>query len=180
MRIPIIAFALSVLALASGCAEKNPVEPTDDHEIITTVRLEFVSATGDTTIAVWQDSDGPGGNDPDRIDTISLMSGVVHTGHVKVYNASVTPAEDLTPSIESEKEQHQFLFRDDSGMLVVLPTDTDALGKPVGLQFTASATASGSGVLKVMLYHYDNASDKVPNSPGSETDISVEFPYVLQ
>lgn len=183
MRTHIIGYIASALAtgmLLTGCSEENPVTPRDDHDVVTTITLSCVSTTGDTLSFTWQDDDAQGSAPPSRIDTIRLPAHAHFTGNVHVYNSTVNPVADITPSILADANHHQFMFTDSRKLVEFSATDTDANGKPIGLKYSLMTGENGSSTLRVSLYHYENATDKVDNVPGSESDISVEFPLLIE
>lgn len=183
MRAHLLGFVTSMLTvgiLLASCSEENPVTPHEDHDVITTITLRCVSTTGDTLSFTWQDDDAEGSAPPSRIDTIRLPAHAHFMGSVHVYNSTVNPVADVTPDILAEADHHQFMFTDSKKLVEFSATDTDANGKPVGLTFRLMTGEKGSSTLSVNLYHYENAADKVANVPGSESDISIEFPVVVE
>lgn len=175
------AIILLMTIVANGCTEDNPNQPIDDHELITGVTLSFISVTNDTLQFRWRDIDGRDGILPAVVDTIALAAGTVYAASVRLLATYNSIEEDMTSSILAERNQHQFVVTERHGLLTMTPTDKDQYGKPVGLQSTATTgSTKGYGTLSVILYHYENETDKVPGVPGSEADVSVEFPIVLR
>ena len=138
------------------------------------------------------------------IDDISLTNGETYTVTFSVINELEDPAEDMTPEITDEKDEHQVFFY---GAAVQGPANTanadavvehayadvDNNGLPVGLTNTFTATAAGTGVMSVLLRHMppvngeaikvadlaavmDAGSDT--DLPGS-TDINVDFNVIV-
>lgn len=177
--------AVTVIALGiMGCSEHGS-DPHDhaDHDVVTTIVLELTAS--DTTIArqsvTWEDLDGPGGVNPTRIDTVVLRPGVAYTGRVVISNRSVSPVEDLTPTIEAERDNHQFFYQLSDGLGALTITDTDSRQLPVGLTFVLTQSGSAPvGTLAVQMSHFDDASTKNGTTPSDETDLSVVFPVVVR
>jgi len=170
---------------AVGCSEKNPVNPGPvDHDIITTVTIVLtpVASPTDSIVVVWEDIDGVGGANPNRIDTLRLRPGVVYSCNVVMQNRSVTPVIDITTSIQAERDNHQLFYTlsDDLGVIAI--TDRDVRGLPLGLTFTLTpaTTASAVGRFALKLSHYPNSADKNGTTPSDETDISIEMPTVVR
>lgn len=179
-------FLVSALVLAAlvigGCSEtSNAPDDANDHDVITTVTftLRPTNVLGETLVYVWEDIDGVGGNNPNRIDTMKLSAGVLYACTVKLENRSVNPIIDLTSSIQEEKDAHQLLYTISEQQGAVIVLDRDSRDLPVGLLFNLQSTsepAPGPGTFTMSLYHYDKATDKVAGVPGSETDVSIEMP----
>jgi len=180
-----LAMMITVLAL-SGC--KDPFHDHDsdvDHDVITTVTLRFknTSDTNDVVTATWEDIDGIGGANPNRIDSIFLKKAATYTCNISFENRSVTPVVDVTQDILNDRNFHQVFYDLSSYLGQITIEDLDARNLPVGLQFKTITSMDASAVpgqLKLSLYHYDNESDKTGTTPGSETDIEVAFPTFVQ
>lgn len=177
LSICLILFALTL----AGCKEKQtPVDPAED-EVITTVTLSLRDLSSNVVSEfVWEDLDGVGGNAPNRIDTLRLISSRMYLGGITIKNASVTPVVDLTPDIVAYKDQHQFFFSATNALAAVLTLDKDSRGLPVGLEFNVDAGTPGSGAFTVALSHYPTRTAKNGTTPSDETDISVTFPLVVE
>ncbi len=179
---PLAAITIMALGLI-GCSEHGHDHDHGDHDVVTT--LELVLSASDTTIGdqvfTWEDLDGPGGANPNRIDTVVLRPGMTYTGRLRVANRSVSPARDITATIESERDYHQFFYQLSAGLGTLTITDKDSRQLPVGLTFTVTQEgAASSGTLAVQLSHFDNATSKNGTTPSDETDISVVFPVVVR
>lgn len=176
-----VLFALSPFLLFSCSESSTHPHDDDDHDFITTIKL-FVkdSATNESVVFVWEDIDGPGGAAPSRIDTVVLGAGRAYVTEVIVMNSSVSPVEDLTSTIVTEGDQHQFFYTVDQADLALLYLDKDKNNKPIGQQLKMNAGTVGGGTLTVELSHYDKASDKNGVDPSDETDISVVFPVSIR
>lgn len=173
---------LLVIVLVCGCKEVSTQPDPVDHEMITTYEMMLIQnqQPRDTITVVWQDVDGPGGDAPNRIDTLHLDSGRTYYATVRILNDSKTPPENLTPTINEEEGNHQFFYAfipANIGTTTIL--DKDANDKPVGLSLDVTALQSGTGVLTVMLSHYPNSLDKDGVTPSDETDLSIEIPVFI-
>lgn len=180
-----LTIALGVFALV-GC--KDPFHHDHDHgehDVITTVTLRFVNTadSNDIITAVWEDFDGIGGANPNRIDSISLKKAATYACNVSFENRSVTPAVNVTQDILNDRNYHQVFYDLSSYLGQITVEDLDARNLPVGLRFRMTTPMDASAVpgqLKLSLYHYDDESDKTGTTRGSETDIEVAFPTFLQ
>ena len=181
--------ALSICGIisffTSGCKETSTTPDPINHDIVTTVTITL-KPTGvliDSIVAVWEDIDGVGGSNPNRIDTLILNAGTVYTATIKLENRSVTPTVDLTSEIGTEKDNHQFFYAITNSLGEVTVLDKDSRNLPVGLRFSLSSTVTASavfGALTMSLSHWENATDKNGTTPSAETDVSVELPLMVR
>lgn len=176
---------LCALAMTSLWACKKD-EDLDDHhhheeEVITSLYLTLTDTAGNTTVAAFVDLDGPGGNDPTRYDSLSLDPDMTYTGSLRVLNESETPAEDITPEIEAEGDEHLvcYTFTASSPSFEVTYLDTDGT-YPIGLLTQWSPQgASGTDNVRINLKHQAGGIKDGTCAPG-ESDIEVSFPIILQ
>jgi hypothetical protein len=174
----------------------------DPNEVMTTVKLTFTDSAGDSFTATWADPEDDGSP---VIDDITLTNGVTYTVAFEVLNELAEPTEDVTPEILDEKDEHQVFF---TGTAVEGPAntsnadavvthayaDTDNNGLPVGLSNTFVATATGTGVMSVLLRHMPPVNGEAikvagladvmdtgsaTDLPGS-TDINVDFNVTVE
>ena len=175
----------------------------DPNEVMTTLKLTFTASDGTSFVATWADADNDG---TPVVDDITLTNGVTYTVSVEVMNELEDPAEDVTPEILDEKDEHQFFFY---GTAVQGPSntnnpgapvshtygDTDTQGLPVGLSAnTFVAENTGTGVLEVLLRHMPPVNDTavkvadlagVMDASGStalpgSTDIDIDFNLTVE
>mgnify|MGYP006391832357 FL=1 len=111
----------------------------------------------------------------------NLAAGTTYTGSTKFLNELESPAEDITVEVEEEGADHQVFYQLPSSIGTVTYTDTDANGRPIGLNFTLVAGTSGStGTLTVTLRHLPNktasgvSGGDITNA-GGNTDAAVSF-----
>lgn len=194
---------LLVFSAFAACGDvKNP-EEVNAEEVITTVSLDFVPASGGATVsASWADPENDGSP---VIDAITLSEAEDYTLAVSFLNELEDPAEDITLEVEEESDVHQVFF---TGAAVQGPAtganaaavvsqaygDVDVNGFPVGLESQIGTLLAGSGVLTVTLRHLppedgtavktgslaeDVAAGGFADLPGS-TDASVDFELTVQ
>lgn len=174
----------------------------DPNEVMTTLKLTFTATDGTSFTATWADPEDDGSP---VIDDITLANGETYTVSFAVLNELEDPAEDVTPEITEEKDEHQIFF---TGTAVEGPAntantdavvthayaDTDNNGLPVGLSNTFVATATGTGVMSVLLRHMPPVNGEAikvadlaavmdtgsaTDLPGS-TDINVDFNVTVE
>lgn len=180
----LLSLAIAIMALGlSACSEHGHDHDHADHDVVTTIEIELTAS--DTTLGkqvfTWEDLDGPGGANPTRIDTLVLRAGMTYVGRVRIANRSVSPSRDLTPTIEAERDYHQFFYQLSDGLGALTITDKDSRQLPVGLAFALNQSGSApAGTLSVQLSHFDDASTKNGTTPSDETDVSVVFPVVVR
>jgi len=134
-----------------------------EHEVMTTVILTFTPSTdgAEDLVFTWADPENDGSP---VVDDIVLANGVDYAVGVQIWNELEDPAEDVTPEIADEDDEHQTFF---TGSAVEGPAtganadavvthayaDSDRNGLPLGLENEISAVAVGSGDLTFTLRH---------------------------
>lgn len=155
---------LTILSCRRHHASENPIDRV-------TIQL---TANGTQTEATWNDTDGPGGQNP-TIDTIYLSASTLYQGMIKVYSQS----KEVTPEIESLKNMHRFFYIPAHDSIIINPTDLDDNGLPVGLKYSLkSSDRSLIMSLRVLLSHYDGVTKT--NNPSTDLDIDISFPVRIK
>lgn len=172
--------ALLVIPVLFSTSCSNDDAPVNEEEVITTVTTTLVGG-GQIITLTSRDLDGDGPNAPVVTVTGNLTAGITYTGSTTFLNELVNPAEDITEEVEEEGVDHQVFYQLPSSVGTVTYTDTDANGKPIGLNFTLVAGTSGTtGTLTVTLRHLPNksatgvAAGDITNA-GGNTDAAVSF-----
>ena len=81
-----------------------------EHEVITTVELTFTPQTGgDAVVATWADREDDGNPVVDDI-VLNILDAEVYDLSVSFWNELEDPAEDVTPEIADEADEHQVFF----------------------------------------------------------------------
>ncbi|GAL68655.1 hypothetical protein [Jejuia pallidilutea] len=175
---------LFIIALQSCSEDDNPVI-INEEELITTVTAIFTPDGGGENITLrFQDLDGEGGNTPNITVSSSFEKNKTYRGSVTFLNEFADPAQDVTPEIKTEADEHQ-MFYITTGSLNAFTYDTaasnfDANGLPLGLQCVFTTTGDASGTVTMILRHKPNKSASgvpegiIDNANGS-TDVSVTF-----
>lgn len=172
--------ALLIISVLFSTSCSNDDAPVNEEEVITTVTTTLVGG-GQIITLTSRDLDGDGPNAPVVTVSGNLTAGITYTGSTTFLNELVNPAEDITEEVEEEGEDHQVFYQLPSSVGTVTYTDTDANGKPIGLNFTLVAGTSGTtGTLTVTLRHLPNksatgvAAGDITNA-GGNTDAAVNF-----
>jgi hypothetical protein len=172
--------ALLVIPSLFSTSCSNDDAPVNEEEVITTVTTTLVGG-GQTITLTSRDLDGDGPNAPIVTVSGNLVAGTTYTGTTEFLNELESPAEDITVEVEEEGADHQVFYQLPSSIGTVTYTDTDANGKPIGLNFTLVAGTSGStGTLTVTLRHLPNktasgvSGGDITNA-GGNTDAAVSF-----
>lgn len=189
-KLNFLTLAMMTAVAITGCKKDDddpiaPTPPTNEEELITTLRLHFHSANDvEHFHFAFSDLDGDGGNAPViEADTLSVDS--VYSVELEVLDESGTPVEDITAEILAEDEDHQFFFQVSGSNATVTYNDADANGNPVGLSTTWTVGAASNGNVTVTLRHEPDkgatgvSSGDITNA-GGETDIEVTFPVVIE
>jgi hypothetical protein len=180
------ALALVTAFTISSCSNDDdaPV-PVNEEELITTVTAIYTPVGGGTAITLqYKDLDGEGANAPIITVSGTFAKNKTYNGTVTFKNELANPAEDITPEITEEGDEHQ-IFYQKTGTLNAFTYGTatnnfDKNGKPVGLQSVFVTTGEASGNLTITLRHEPNksatnvASGDITNAGGS-TDAEVTF-----
>lgn len=190
------------LVLLAACADIEKPDEENAEEVITTVVLDFVPASGSASSFAWSDPEADGSP---VVDDITLADGETYTVSVSFLNELEDPAEDITEEVGAEDDQHQVFV---TGSAVQGPAtgtnaaavvshayaDADANGFPVGLENTVASLMPGSGTLTITLRHLppendvavktgtlaeDAASSSLDALPG-DTDVSVDFALTVE
>lgn len=196
-------FSFLFFAACSDVEEKHDHDHEHEHEVMTTITLTFTSqADGSTSEFTWADPESDG--DP-VIDDITLLDADDYNVDITIFNELEDPAEEITPEIADEEDEHQFFF---TGSAVVGPAtldnaeavvehayaDLDADGLPIGLSNTITTLATGSGDFTVTLRHMppedgnpvkvEGLADTVANdgfeSIGGANDFAITFPITVE
>lgn len=172
--------ALLVIPVLFSTSCSNDDAPVNEEEVITTVRTTLTGG-GQVITLTSRDLDGDGPNAPVVTVSGNLVAGTTYTGSTEFLNELEDPAEDITVEVEEEGADHQVFYQVPSSVGTVTYTDTDADGRPIGLNFTLVAGTSGSsGNLTVTLRHLPNktatgvAAGDITNA-GGNTDAVVSF-----
>jgi hypothetical protein len=181
-------FSLSLvctLAFTSCDNDDDAPIPVNEEELITTITAIYTPVGGGTAVTLqYKDLDGDGPNAPVTSISSAFETNKTYNGTVTFKNESVSPAEDITPEIIEEGDEHQ-IFYQKTGTLNAFTYGTaasnlDKNGKPIGLQSVFSTTGVASGTLKITLRHEPNksaanvASGDITNAGGA-TDAEVTF-----
>lgn len=176
--------ALLVIPVLFSTSCSNDDAPVNEEEVITTVTITLVGG-GQIITLTSRDLDGDGPNAPVVTVSGNLTAGITYTGSTTFLNELVNPAEDITEEVEEEGTEHQVFYQLAPSVGTITYTDTDANGRPIGLNFTLVAGTSGStGTLIVTLRHDLNksaagvAGGDITNAGGS-TDAAVSFPVAV-
>ncbi len=196
-------FSLLFFTACSDVEKHDHDHHDHEHEVMTTITLTFTSqADGSTSEFTWADPESDG--DP-VINDITLQDADDYDVAITIFNELEDPAEEITPEIADEEDEHQFFF---TGSAVVGPAtldnadaivehayaDQDADGLPIGLSNTITTLATGSGDLTLTLRHMppedgnpvkvEGLADSVANdgfeSIGGANDFAITFPITVE
>lgn len=172
--------ALLVIPTLFSTSCSNDDAPVNEEEVITTVTTTLTGG-GQVITLTSRDLDGDGPNAPIVTVSGNLVAGTTYTGTTTFLNELESPAEDITAEVEEEGADHQVFYQLPSSIGTVTYTDSDANGRPIGLNFTLVAGTSGTtGTLTVTLRHLPNKSatgvsaGDITNA-GGNTDAEVTF-----
>lgn len=177
-------FQLLMLATSSLYALGSLSSCEDDHdhdegEVITTVQLLCSDSASGNALGDFrfEDPDGPGGNNPTRLDTIRLDSGRVTLVSLRFFDASTGTVKDISAEVRNEADEHLVCFGPAGIQLAINITDTDGM-YPLGLESRWKPGAAGSGSITVTLKHQYDVKNGTCD-PG-DTDVEVTFPVIIR
>lgn len=186
MRKFIFLFVAIVGIYVSGCKCKGDDCPCDgdncESELITSVVLTFRdSASTDSLVYAFRDPDADGANAPTEYDTIRLVANKTYLVSTKILNESVSPAENLTEEIYTERNDHQLFYRftNVNMSFSYKDEDTNTPPLPVGINTQWKTGAAGAGTSQIILKHQPNGTKNNDESVG-DTDVDVIFQTVVQ
>ncbi|MHA6249517.1 hypothetical protein ACXYMU_16355 [Pontibacter sp. CAU 1760] len=183
LRSSLTAFMIGALLVANTACKDSDPEPTEDQELITTVKLSLVpEGKGQNVNATYSDPDGAGGNAP-TIETLVLAPNTTYNMTVTLSDDSQTPPKDMTAEIKAEGDEHELFFNASGGLNIasVQKTDMDKNNRPIGLEATIVTGTASSGKMRVTLKHQpNNLKGNTSDISKGETDVEVDFPAVIQ
>lgn len=176
---------LALVTVATSCS-KEEVEPGDDNELITTIKLEFKPVTNSslpTKSFFWKDIQGDGVMD--SVDPIELDKNTTYEMKVSLLDETKKPVFDISKEVEEEGDVHLFVFKSNPlGLLSVQIKDLDKKGIPVGLRSEVkSQFVAGTGKFNLILKHQPPINGKVVKTgqeEGGSTDVDVTFPVIIK
>jgi hypothetical protein len=161
----------------------NDDKPVNEDEVITTVTTTLTGG-GQVITLTSRDLDGDGPNAPVITVSGNLAANTTYTGSVSFLNETETPAENITTEILDEGVDHQLFFQAPTALGTFAYADSDANGRPIGLQFTLTTLNATTGNITVTLRHEPNKTaagvslGNITNAGGS-TDAAVTYPVTV-
>lgn len=183
-------FAFLSIVLLGACNADDPIEPVNEVEFITTVRLVFTPEKGGKNVVLeFKDLDGEGANAPVITVSSAFEKAKTYNGVITFKNELVNPAIDITREIEQEALEHQMFYQTTGNLnpltYATTQSNFDTKGMPLGLQSVFKTTGAATGVLRVTLKHGPNKS--APNvaigditNAGGATDAQVDFNITVE
>jgi hypothetical protein len=176
----ILLFGFTILNLYS-CKEKE-VDPTEENELITTVKLNFANA-GTVKTFKYSDPDGDGGKAA-VIDKITLSPNTSYTLTIELIDESKSPAFNIGEEVKAEADEHLFIYTTNPTNLAAYTYgDKDSKNLGIGLTGNFITNAAGTGSLKVQLRHQPPVNGKPTKdgtaTPGSD-DVNIDFSLSVQ
>ncbi len=172
-------FLGSLLIIQSCSDTTTPPTPTNEEELITTLKIELTDTFSHQVFNYFfRDPDGEGANAPTQWDTIFLDPNRAFTANVKFLNESNPNAVvNITDEIKKEQENHIVCYDVKNANLSVVRTDSAGVFL-LGLSSNWKSGLKSSGDLTVTLKHQPGIKDGSCN-PGA-TDVEVKFPIIVR
>lgn len=155
--------------------------PTNQGEVITTMKLIISDGFNPADTVTFYDPDGAGGTAATK-DSIILDNTNFYVMEVLLLNETATPVDTISNEVEDEGVQHQFVYTPApaANFMTTSMYDVDLNGEDLGLSCNLSTGNAGKGSLRVQLRHYDTETDKMNQTNNYSTDIDVTFGVRLQ
>ena len=181
-----LSIAIITLLFITSCSDDdNPIIVVEE-EVITTMTVTLTPDGGGTPVIMQtRDLDGDGPNLPVVTDPVTLDANTTYNGSIELLYELESPAEDITEEVEELDDEHQFFFQASNSIATFDYSDMDDDGNPVGLNFTLTTGAAGTGTVTVTLIHEpikdaSGVSDGNIANAGGEEDIAETFNVVVQ
>lgn len=171
----------ALVILATACGGDDAGSAPEQTEFINQVTLTLMRRQDSTfQHAVVLDPDGRGPLPwQAQQGTLRLVPNASYTATITVSNATVSPAIDVTPLIDSRKLQHRFFYTvAPEGGVIATDLTIDSNSAEYGEAFAIHVPAgveSRSWTLGVLLSHYEGDSKGNGLVPGTLTDVEVSF-----
>lgn len=168
-----------LIGLAFFSAGITSCDKHDEGELITTVKLVFTpTGGGSSETFIWRDIDGPGGNSPDRTDTIRLNDSSSYSVEASFLNESEGKNEDITAEIRNEAKEHIVCYSGIPAANLVLSYDDNDGKYPIGLKTKWESKGSGNGILRINLRHQPKSKDGSCEAGESDVDVSMNVEII--
>ncbi|MFY0604132.1 MAG: type 1 periplasmic binding fold superfamily protein [Flavobacteriaceae bacterium] len=181
----LLILTLLTVTMFTSCNDNDP-EPVNEEEVITTLIATLTPQGSTTSIELRStDLDGDGPNAPVITVSGNLTANTTYTGVMRVLNETETPAEEITDEVAAEDDEHQFFFTPANNIVTVAYADMDGDGNPVGINFTLTTGAAGTGNLTITLVHEPvktaaGVSGGDITNAGGEIDVEATFTITVQ
>lgn len=162
-----------------GCKKDTDLpklpQPINEPEVITSLSITLTDSSNVNDVRTFEfiDSDGDGGNQPIKFDTIFLKSNTTYIASLKLFNGILN--EEITSEIEDESNDHLFVYKTSEINLEIEITDLDnnTPPLPIGLRSKWRSGIAGNGTIQIILKHQPGIKDG-SESPGN-TDVDLNF-----
>lgn len=172
----------TVLVVASSCKKVDDAQNNSDHAAITTMILTFKQAGVTKYIAMFDDPDGIGGNNPIKFDTIKLSANQAYQAELILQNKTSGTVVDMTANIKAAGREHELFYTPTGVTIAITKTDVDANGFPLGFNTnwqTNTPTTTNTATVRIQLKH--KPFNKGPNDDVTKghDDININFPIII-
>ena len=191
-NIKLLAILFISSIIVTSCSDDDP-DHIHEEEEITTMKVVLTPSAGtkgaDVVTLEWkniEDHDEEGHEEGEHeeepeITGGTLMANATYNAVITLLNENESPAEDITLEVKEEAEDHQFFYTASGIASTFTYSDSDADGKPIGVEFTVTTGAVGTGSYTIILKHEPTKSDTNDmTNVGGETDIEATFPITIE
>jgi hypothetical protein len=185
IKFKLIYLPLIFFAAVLSCNDDDSIL-INEEEVITTLTATLTpQGVGTTVTLTSRDLEGDGPNAPVITVVGNLTANTTYTGTLEVLNETVSPAEDVTLEVEEEGTLHQFFYTFSNNIATTTYSDMDMNGDPIGIQFTLTTAAAGTGNVTITLRHelakeVAGVSDGNLANAGGDTDVEATFAITVE
>lgn len=185
-----ITMALALTLLSAACDNPSDSTPVLPEELLNRVVITLLdSVNQDSRMLSFVDADGPSGSDAPLITGDTLAPGRTYYGLIDLYSLYRGTSDSLVRMTEEVREagsSHQFFYTPDNSLKQLIEieiTDRDANNLPIGIEFTlrtSDVAMPATGMLNVVLSHFEQQGVKNGIVRSDESDIDIDFPIIVR
>lgn len=178
-------WSLIILTLTFFTACDPEINPVNEEEAINEAYVDLMSPSGDKYHFSFVDSDGDGPQKA-HLTADTLPPDTELFGTIRLVNTLASPVIDVTEEIVAEGTDHQLFYQIDGHLPDQFTyLDFDADNRPVGTAFKFKTGSHTTGKFVIYLRHKPakdglNVSAGDVTNAGGETDVELDFPYIVR
>lgn len=178
------------MLLFAACDNPSDSTPVLPEELLNRVVITLLdSVNQDSRMLSFVDADGPSGSDGPVITGDTLAPGRTYYGLIDLYSLYRGASDSIrrmTEEIQEAGTSHQFFYTASNPLKDIVGieiTDRDANDLPIGIEFklrTSAIAMPATGMLNVVLSHFEQQGVKNGIVRSDESDIDIDFPIIVR